>query len=246
MKEQWAVNAARKKRVPTPEILEVCNDIVGMPYMISRKVVGRPAETIGDNRIEVVRQLGHYTAIINSIRTHDYGHIFDWSPNTLSRNRTWNQYLDNELGVDDRLRTFRQTKVIDPANLKKLQAEVQAMRGWTTAPTLSHSDIRLKNVIVDERDKIKAILDWENCISQIAPYWELSIALHDLTMDEKEAFLAGYGLELKDYIAKAAPIKVFNMLNYARVARRAVERKDKGRLLSVRARLNGRFDLYSL
>src|SRR5215204_50132 len=40
MKEQWAVNAARKKRVPTPEILEVCNDIVGMPYMISRKVVG--------------------------------------------------------------------------------------------------------------------------------------------------------------------------------------------------------------
>src|ERR1043165_4140961 len=43
MKEQWAVTAARKHKVPTPEILEVCNDVLGLPYMISRQVRGRSA-----------------------------------------------------------------------------------------------------------------------------------------------------------------------------------------------------------
>ena len=43
MKEQWAVNAARKNGVPTPKILEVCNDVIGLAYMISRKVAGQPA-----------------------------------------------------------------------------------------------------------------------------------------------------------------------------------------------------------
>src|SRR4051812_11997513 len=40
MKEQWAVSAARKNKVPAPHILEVSNDVLGLPYMISRKVVG--------------------------------------------------------------------------------------------------------------------------------------------------------------------------------------------------------------
>jgi len=60
--------------------------------------------------------------------------------------------------------------------------------------------LRLKNVILDEKRRITAIIDWEECMSQIAPYWELSIALHDLTMDEKQSFLDGYGLDLKEFI----------------------------------------------
>src|SRR6185295_14320686 len=75
MKEQWAVSAARKKQVPTPEILEVSNDIVGLPYMISRKVVGQPASGNGHQRMAVLHELGCYAARINAIETHDYGHI---------------------------------------------------------------------------------------------------------------------------------------------------------------------------
>src|SRR5688572_13570535 len=90
MKEQWAVTAASKIGVPTPEILEVANDVIGLPYMILRKVTGSPAESIaiGSARFGVLDALGRYTALINSIKTHDYGHIFDWSPNALSRNAT--------------------------------------------------------------------------------------------------------------------------------------------------------------
>jgi aminoglycoside phosphotransferase (APT) family kinase protein len=246
MKEQWAVSAARKNNVPTPQILEVCNDVIDLPYMISRKVLGQSAGTMGHSRTAVLRELGEYAARINAIPTHDFGHIFDWSPNKLSRHRTWTDYLDNELHVAERLEIFQRAGVILPGNLKKLRRQLQSMRAWKPTPTLSHGDIRLKNVMLNERQKIVAILDWENCTSNVAPWWELSISLHDLTMDEKQSFLDGYGLPLKDYMQMAPAIKALNLLNYADVVTRATKRKDRVRLLNLRVRLNGAFDLYSL
>jgi hygromycin-B 4-O-kinase len=246
MKEQWAVNAARRKRVPTPEILEVCNDVIELPYMISLKVHGRPATNVGRMRHAVIEELGHYAAVINSIRTSDFGHIFDWSPNKLSRNGSWQEYLDKELCVEDRLAVMRNSRVLEPRVFKRLAASVKAIRRWDLRPVLTHGDIRLKNVILNEDRKISTILDWENCTSNVAPYWELSIALHDLTMDEKEIFLRGYGIELKQFVEMAPAIKTINILNYAPVISAALERNDREQLAHLRGRLNGAFDLYSL
>ncbi|HWN94674.1 MAG TPA: aminoglycoside phosphotransferase family protein [Methylomirabilota bacterium] len=246
MKEQWAVSAARKNKVPTPEILEVCNDVLGLPYMISRHVPGRPAGTIGLKKADVLRQLGEYTAIINTIKTHDFGHIFDWSPNKLSRHGTWKEYVDQELKVDERLEALARFRMLKPARLKKLFQQVASIRLWTAPPTLTHGDIRLKNVMLDEKRKIVALLDWEDCTSNIAPYWELSIALHDLTIDEKQIFLEAYGLDMRDYMRMAPAIHAFNILNYLGAIQRAAQRKDTAQLLNLRARLNGAFDLYSL
>jgi aminoglycoside phosphotransferase (APT) family kinase protein len=246
MKEQWAVAAARKKNIPTPEILEVSNDVIDLPYMIARKVDGLPAISMGPQRSAILRELGEYTAKINQISTQDFGHIFDWSPNELSRSRTWIEYLDNELKVEERIAVLRQSGIVKADQLNKLRERVESMRTWKTRPTLSHGDIRLKNVIVNQRGKIISILDWENCTSNIAPYWELSLALHDLSMDEKQSFLEGYGLDLKEYMEMAPAIKALNVLHYSRSVRHAIKRKDRARLLSLRARLTGAFDLYSL
>jgi aminoglycoside phosphotransferase (APT) family kinase protein len=246
MKEQWAVTAARAIKVPTPEILEVCNDVIGLPYMISRQVVGRPAGSIGIRKSEVLRELGHYAAMINTIRTRDFGHIFDWSPNKLSRQRTWKEFVDNELHVEERLETYARCRILEPARLKALRRRVQSLRRWSGPPTLTHGDIRLKNVMLDEKRKIVALLDWEDCTSNIAPCWELSIALHDLTIDEKQIFLEGYGLDLREYMRLAPGIHALNILNYHGAVASALRHKDKARLLNLRARLNGAFDLYSL
>jgi aminoglycoside phosphotransferase (APT) family kinase protein len=246
MKEQWAVTAARKIDVPTPEILEVCNDVTGLPYMILRKVNGTTGSTVGAERMDVLHELGEYTSRINAIKTKDFGHIFDWSPNKLSRNRTWKEYLGNELKVNERISILEQSGLLTSAQLKTLRSRVLEMSRWKATPNLSHGDIRLKNVIVNERHKIVAILDWENCTSNIAPYWELSLALHDLTMDEKQKFVEGYGLNLGDYMRLAPSIKTLNVLNYARSVRHALKRNDKTRLLSLHTRLSGAFDLCSL
>jgi hygromycin-B 4-O-kinase len=102
--------------------------------------------------------------------------------------------------------------------------------------------MRLKNMLLDDNGKIQAILDWENCTSNLAPYWELSIALHDLCIDEKEAFLEGYGLAPRDYAKLALGVKTLNILNYAPTIDEALKTKNRARLDSLRARLHGALD----
>ena len=150
MKEQWAVSAARRKNVPTPEILEVCNDVIELPCMISRKVAGRAAGGVGRQRLMVLSELGEYAAAINQIPTHDFGHIFDWSPNKLSRNKTWKDYLDKELALEERLEMLRSSRLISPETLRTLQLAVRKLRNWKGRPTLNHGDIRLKNAMLND------------------------------------------------------------------------------------------------
>jgi len=106
--------------------------------------------------------------------------------------------------------------------------------------------MRLKNVLADNDGKITAIIDWENCISSVGSYWDLSLALHDLSIDAKEEFIDGYGIALKDLRQMAGVIKAINVLNYAPRVEELAAMKDTQTLERYRARLGGVLDLYSL
>ena len=101
-------------------------------------------------------------------------------------------------------------------------------------------------MIVDEGGDIAAIVDWEDCLSTVAPEWEVSIALHDLTIDEKHAFIDGYGLTVRQIEGMAPLIKAFNILNYSPAVERAVAAGDHKTLSEIKLRLTGCLDLYSL
>lgn len=244
-KEQWAVAKAKEKGVPVPEILEVGNNIIPFPYMISRKIKGDVA-THHENRLEIIRDIGRYAALIHTIPTNDFGHVFDWSPNTLSKNKTWKDYLDIELNVNERLDVLRKNKILPPLMIGKITNELKKMRRWKQAPCLHHGDLRLKNVMVNEKGKITAILDWENCISSIGSYWDTSIALHDLSIDAQWRYLDGYGLPDKKILEMSDAVKVFNLLNYAPAIDRIIQQKDKKKLGHYKLRLKGVLDLFSL
>ena len=158
MKEQWAVNKARCKGVPAPEILEVANDIIGLPYMVLRKVAGKDA-TCEAGHVDIFHQMGAYAAAINSIATSDFGHVFDWSRNRLSRRHTWKDYLIEDLKVHERVETLAKYKVLRSQQLRKLKAGVTKLLALKAAPTLNHGDMRLKNMVLNEKRKISAILD---------------------------------------------------------------------------------------
>jgi hygromycin-B 4-O-kinase len=125
--------------------------------------------------------------------------------------------------------------------LKKIFKESAASR---SRPVLNHSDLRLKNVIADDDGKIKALIDWEGCTSNVAPAWELSLALHDLGPDETQYFLEGYGIKAKKLEESMPLIRAFNITNYATAAEQVS--KDKKLLEHYRLRLNGMLDLYSI
>ncbi len=245
LKEQWAVEKAREKKVPTPEILEVGNATIPYPYMIVRKVEGMDAHAHPD-RLGILEEMGRYTAIINTIPTVGYGHVFDWSNNTLSKWDTWKEFMGREFEVWKQIDLFAEHKVLLTPQIKKLKSDVKEMETWKGKPTLNHGDMRMKNVIVNKKGKIIAIHDWEHCVSSISPQWDLSVALHDLGIDEKEAFLKGYGISSDDYKKMAQGIKIINILNYGPAFHTALQRKDKEGMERIRVRLQGGFDAFTL
>ena len=243
-KEWWAAEQARKAGVPCPEILVVGNDVGPEPYMISRRVTG--AEAINHpKRDRIIREVGRFAAIINSIETHGFGSNFDW--NTEAPNiTTWSDYLDQEYQLAQRLEFFATHRILPESALTHLSAIFEATRNANIKPALNHSDLRLKNVIVDDDGEITAIIDWEECLSAAAPQWELSIALHDLSIDQKQAFIEGYGLAPEQVEQMAPLIKAFNILNYHGAIAGAVEQNDEEKLAEFRLRLHGTLDLFSL
>lgn len=244
LKEQWAMVQARRVGVPTPEVMEVDNEAVGLPYMVSRKVDGIDAAH-HPRRVELLGELGALAARLHGVRTQGFGNNFDWSSNQLSRNANWGDYLADELCVDERLATLARHRMLKPAQTQALLGAIDTMRRWRRAPVLHHGDLRLKNLIVaPDSGRVRALIDWDNCRSAPAPHWDLSVALHDLNVDQKESFLRGYGISPANY-AEALPfMRAINTLNYAPVIEGLAQRKDQARLAWYRVRLHGLFDLY--
>ena len=245
IKEQWATQKATEKGIPAPEILEVGHEIIALPYMLQKKLAGTEAMDHPD-RLEILKDLGSYAKLIHSIPTNGYGTVFDWSKNKLSKQKTWVEYLENELDVTNRLKFFDRHNILPRKKINKLISLFTKIRKWRIAPALNHCDLRLKNVIVNDAGKIQAILDWENCSSNVAPYWDFSIALHDLSIDGKQKFLEGYGLNFDEFERMSYALTAFNLINYVPTLERIITRKDVTQFELYKLRLNGELDLFSL
>jgi hygromycin-B 4-O-kinase len=196
--------------------------------------------------LHILNELGHYAACINSIPTRGFGGTFDWSHNQLSPCVDWDEFLRREFGLENRLRTLRRLRLVERAKLEKIRAVLESANLKPRAPSLNHGDLRLKNVLVDDKGKISAILDWENSSSNLAPEWELSLALHDLSIDEKEEFLRGYGIPAKSLTVIAPTLKALNVANYVSEIEHLEKNRDESRQAYYRMRLSGALDLYCL
>jgi hygromycin-B 4-O-kinase len=183
IKEQWCEGVARRAGIPTAEILETGFSIIPFPYVIARSVAGSEG-TNHPEREKITHELGRLAAKINAIRTRGFGETFDWSNNELSRNSTLKEYLQGEYGYENRIAILEKNRMCAPATIRSLKSVCRKMLNLKMRPCLNHGDLRLKNAIADEKGKITAIIDWEEATSNIAPHWDLSIALHDLGVDE--------------------------------------------------------------
>jgi hygromycin-B 4-O-kinase len=234
----------REVGVPSPEVIAVGNEVAYEPYMITRRVTGSEASH-HPRRDRIIHSMGRYAAMINSIQTHGFGSNFDWTGDE-KRIDSWQGYLAEEFELEKRVELFSSNRILPDVELEQLSQIVQSAETNDLNPTLNHSDLRLKNVIVDEGGDIAAIIDWEECLSTVAPQWDLSIALHDLSIDEKQIFLDGYGLSDQQIKQMAPLIKAFNILNYSTAIEIAVSKTDHKALTDLKLRLSGCLDLYSL
>ena len=246
LKERWAMDAAREVGVPTPRVLEVGNFADGRPYMIAQQVRGIEGRHAPD-RLGVLEQLGRAARLVHGVRTHGFGPVFDWSGNQLSRHASWADWLANGFAVERRIAILLQHRAIDPRQARALRRSASEMARWRKPPCLHHGDLRLKNTIVDpESGRIAALLDWDNASSSPPPHWDLSLALHDLGIDEKEAFLSGYRIGPRAFAAALPFVRLLNVLNYAPAIEAAAEKKDAAALERIRVRLHGGLDLHQV
>ena len=87
---------------------------------------------------------------------------------------------------------------------------------------------------------------WRRSSACAGPAWDLAIALHDLSIDEKESCARGYGLDTRALRALAGAMRAFNLLNYPPKVAELAGRRDRDALAALRMRLAGAFDLYAL
>jgi hygromycin-B 4-O-kinase len=245
IKEHWCERAARRAGVPTAEILETGASIIPFPYVIARSVTGIEG-VHHPERQKIIEDLGRQARKINSIRTRGFGETFDWSNNELSRNTNLKEYLEGEYGYEARIETLDRSGLVPSPTLKALGRIMRDLSKQKVRPVLNHGDMRLKNVLADEAGKIVAVIDWEDATSNIAPQWELSIALHDLGIDGKQLFVEGYGITPKKLSDIAPYIRAFNLLNYRDEVQRAITSKDKPAIARLKARFAGDLEMYSI
>jgi aminoglycoside phosphotransferase (APT) family kinase protein len=242
-KETIVQERVRRLGIPAPELLHVGIDPV--PFEFSRKIKGQPAAAFSAQNL-IIEELGAFARLIHSIPTFGHGSMFSFEIEGGEKSCTWIDFLEKEWQAPRRLEILIQDEMLTSAQGGRAEALLEEMERWTGRPALNHGDLRLKNVLVNEKGKIVALLDWERCVSAIPPYWDLSIALHDLSIDAKEAFLRGYGMT-PDRMEMIAPfLKLINLLNYATEVEAADKASDREELLRLKTRIGGRLDLYSL
>jgi hygromycin-B 4-O-kinase len=244
-KEQWAISRAAQAGVPTPEVLEVGNAFVPAAYMIARRARGEEA-THHPRRHDILRELGRLASLVHTVRTSGFGGNFDWCREEQPRNATWQEFLENELRLDERIEVLEKHGFLTAAQCGALRRSLEDLGTLRESPALNHGDLRLKNVLADEAGRITAVVDWELATSSFVPYWDLSLALHDLSIDAMQCLLDGYGLAPREVRDMAPYLKALNVINYVPYIERALETGDEAQLDRYRTRLSGALDLYSL
>ena len=242
-RERHAMTLARNAQLPIPRILHIGAD--PYPFMVLENVRGIVG-THAYDKIGTVRQMGEITARIHAIRMPGFGPgAIDSAFAVRAPGRhSWGAHLEADLKASERISTLERLGMFLPDNADKMRQILAHMSAWRRNPVLHHGDMRLKNVIVDQDGEIIAVLDWEQCTSSVPALWDLSVALHDLTIDEKQAFLQGYGYGPRELTKSIGYMRLLNALNYTPFIVAMAERGESAKLNWYRARFAGHFNLY--
>jgi aminoglycoside phosphotransferase (APT) family kinase protein len=243
-RERCVIEQVREAGIPVPEIIEQGEEN-GWAYMAVHRMAGEPA-TDHPARLDILRETARLAAgFVHQVPTGGFGPDFALEGRCGGGQMSWRGWLDEGLDAFHRLDLLRTREVVDSGQLDALKDTLENVRQWDGPSVLQHGDLRFKNVLVDGDGAIVGLIDWEGCVSSTGPHWDLSIALHDLSIDEKEAFLDGYGLS-GDQVREFAPVwRLFNALNYAPRVDRLSKLNDGASLEQVRIRFSGALDLFA-
>ncbi len=158
-REYRVMTALRDTDVPVPRTYALCEDedVIGAQFYVMERVHGTPYRTaaelaaLGEERTEAISRRSVETlATLHSVDPAAVGlGDFGRPEGFLERQvRRWKKQLDS-------------SRSRDLAGADELHALLQENIPAEQAPAIVHGDYRLDNLLVDEHDRIAAVLDWE-------------------------------------------------------------------------------------
>ncbi|HVW43143.1 MAG TPA: phosphotransferase family protein [Amycolatopsis sp.] len=158
-REHRVISALRPTRVPVPGTIALCQDteVLGAPFYVMDFVPGKPYRdadelaALGPERTRAIADALTDTLVdLHAVRPDEVGlGDFGRPDGFLARQvRRWKKQLDasRSRGLD---------------GIDRLHERLAAAVPVSGPAAIVHGDYRLDNVLIDESDRITAVLDWE-------------------------------------------------------------------------------------
>lgn len=230
-KENWCLAKAQELNIPSPKVLKLGkND--SRAFLIESYIEGSPVADLDksslfsyEEKIKVWQKLGEYTKKINSIPVTGWGEnlvgdgIFDGS---------WNRHVQYNIESLNNSDILLSMAVLNQQLSEKIKQLFQSLLEKKFTFGLCHSDIALRNAIMDPSEKVY-LLDWGTARAEIVPHYELNEILRASKPDAKtlKSFLDGYGISQKQFKQIEPDLKVLNLLNEIDTLRWATNKRPK-------------------
>lgn len=158
-REYHAMAALAPTDVPVPRMIALCEDtdVIGAPFYVMEKVAGTPYNrasdlaVLGADRTRVITErMVDTLAVLHSV---------DYVAVGLAEFGRPEGYLGRQVKRWKKQLAASQSR--DLPGMDELVARLEATLPEESGATIVHGDFRLDNLLVDDSDRVTAVLDWE-------------------------------------------------------------------------------------
>ncbi len=158
-REFHAMAALAPTDVPVPAMIALCDDpdVIGAPFYVMEKVNGTPYNRASDlNLLGADRTRAITERMVDTLAAL---HAVDYTSVGLSEFGRPEGYLGRQ--VRRWKKQLDASRSRDLPGMDELIANLEASLPQESGATIVHGDFRLDNLLVDDKDQVTAVLDWE-------------------------------------------------------------------------------------
>ncbi len=183
-----------------------------------------PRVTSMRQRLRLFSRISEWTARINRVQVTGYGDRVDGTGSRFA-DTSWHEFIDSQR-EKARLSELQRAGLLTRPISETIDATLRGLAQIATKSCLYHGDLlgNWANVLVNDRDQVQGILDWEYAGAGAATVFEIASVLYCFVRDGVaecdrahylSAILDGYGISQETYNVEYRPLVNATLLLHA-------------------------------